>query len=239
MRHLHFFKPLHSKPHNAHRNKQLTQFIAIPELSKQRRKLLLNHFEDQLELLSKENMPFLNKVGKYILFQQIVTDLYLLSKKKNLEKIDIIDIAFLIGNSLLIDHVLHIHNSALNRNLQQKAILCSNIHSLNYLATKGIPINISTMIYATETGCLTVLKYCVSRGIYPNKDTLDDAAIYGDMGVLKYLIQERNIKPDRTTLDNTILGSGLTNHRNREATDYIYNLVYREPRNNHNKFCHR
>lgn len=222
-----FFCTSTAKSRINQKNKQLIQYTDILMLTRQQRNLLYEHFQNLIEQITNVETPVFTQIDQYTLFEKISLDMLFLIKQKKLSAIDLIDIIFLLGIPYLIDFVLLTKNILLDKNLQYKAIVCGNINTLIYLEEKGLPINYCTMFFAIETGNLNILKFCVNRGIYPNKDSLDDAAIYGRMDILRYLINERNIKPDKSTVDCSIMGSGIS-HRNREATNYIFEIVYKE-----------
>ncbi len=231
---------LNPKSQQQNHQKKLIQFIDAPALTKRQRNLLFDHFHNVLDQLNDDDgNSFYNTVEEFLQFEKISLNMYLMTKKKKIKYIDIIDIAFLIGDPALIEYVLLMSKTSLDSILQRKAIHCGNISTLNYLEQRGIPINSFTLSCAAEIGCLKILKYCVDRGIDACKSTLDDAALYGHMDIIKYLIHEKHILPDRNTLDCTIIGSRLSSHHNIQANKYIFDLLYRSFDNNVNTLCLR
>lgn len=159
------------------------------------------------------------------LIEEIYTAISALIKRKQSCNFDVLDIAFITGNQTIINQMLTTLRIVINKDLFKKAILCDNPNSLLILENLGVPLTYELMVFAAENGCLNILKHCVSRGLVPTKDTLDDAAFYGDLPTIQYLIEELDIQPTIRTIDYTILGSSIKPHRNRTATQYLFELL--------------
>lgn len=159
------------------------------------------------------------------LIEHIYPKITALIIRKQLYKFDLLEIAFASGKAEIIQQVLASFHMIINEELFKKAILCDNPTSVKFLENYGLSFTHDLMVYAAENGCLNVLKYCVSLGFKPNKDTLDDTALYGDLATIQYFIHDLHIQPDLRTLDYTIIGSSLKNHKNRAATQYLFNLI--------------
>ncbi len=179
-------------------------------------------------------LPYLH-YSRGELFKRILPQLQTLSTKIKLSNIDLLDLAFIINESALIEFILELKKLFLTRDTLDKAVLCDNINALILLEKKGFAADIRLMRFAAEYGCLESLKYCVARGITPEKSALDDAALNGHLHVIKYLVNERNISPDSATLDWAIIGACSTPNKLNEATIFLTKIVFPEPNNQNNR----
>lgn len=186
---------------------------------------LWKHYEKILpKPIWRSFLPYMNY--SYIdNFRRILSKFRELAAKKQLRKIDLLDIVFLTGNYYLIVAQLRNLNIPINQELIDKAVLCNNVSTLLALEQQGLIINNRILEPAAENGCLDILKFLITRDILPTKDTLDAAAFRGQVNALQFLIEERNIKPTINTLDLCIIGGELKPHKNRVASQYLRSVM--------------
>jgi hypothetical protein len=184
------------------------------------RRLLQEKFR---QILSDENwakiLPFMHS-SKDEIFGEIYFRLKHLAKNKKIDDIDLMDIAFLIGDSLLIHEVMRLSNINFNQRTLWNAILCDNANTLRFLAQHGLGLTHSLLDEAAHHQCLEIVKYGISIGISPDNTTLGYAARGGDMRILRLLIEECGLQPTQITLDYTFY-----KYNNYEATNYITNIL--------------
>lgn len=155
-----------------------------------------------------EELRSLTPLSFHVFFEANYLILRTLLHKKDLNKLGLMDIAFLTGNAAIINFALQRTGLALTERLQEQAVVCGNISSIEALEQLGLAVDLKTLEYAAWQGQVEVVRFCwVNRNLRTDEKLLDWAAVGGDVPTLRYLIEECGLRPDMSTVESAIHGS--------------------------------